>query len=89
MIFRQYPWKWGHVYKLSSERFGTNDMLCAKIPLMDGARTLLFPLRKGTTTEALHLGSVEGDEVVQEWPTLAAYFADQPTPPSAEKGSGV
>ncbi len=67
----------GMVYRARNERFGTQDLLCLKVPDISGGKHRFFPLlRDGykiSPAQGLYFSSVKDDHVLQIW-TLREYF---------------
>lgn len=70
--------RYGEVYRIYSERFGTHDVLCVCVPdkTIEG-RYRFVPIRpSGEISEALYKSSVTNDKVEKQWPSLLAYYAE-------------
>lgn len=69
----------GKVYRIYSERFGTNDVLIIKKPGKEYAekRGAVPIMQDGSTSEMLFMDSIENDRIEREWDNLAMYFGEQ------------
>lgn len=70
--------RYGEVYRIYSDRFGTHDVLCICVPDRTAeGRYRFVPIQpSGETGEALYKSSVAKDRVEKRWPNLLAYYAD-------------
>lgn len=66
-------YKPGRIYRTASERFGTADLLCIKVP-DQGDRSIRFVNLSHSQYTCYYFSSCVSDEVKQKWDSIEEYM---------------